>query len=141
MVDAIEGRAIEMKIEVAIIGRELHDLLRFDELFREPAMSDQALDSADAQAMFLPELHQLRQPRHRSVIVQNFAENPGRLESRHPREIHGRFRVTGATEHTVGQIRLFESLVAPWALPIDRLIAPPIGQSLFAVGRARVHRA
>jgi SAM-dependent methyltransferase len=49
--------------------------------------------------------------------------------------------VTGATEHTVGQVRLFESLVAPWALPIDRLIAPPIGQSLFAVGRARVAAA
>jgi SAM-dependent methyltransferase len=49
--------------------------------------------------------------------------------------------VTGATAHTVGQVRLFESLVAPWALPIDRLIAPPIGQSLFAVGRARVAAA
>jgi SAM-dependent methyltransferase len=49
--------------------------------------------------------------------------------------------VTGATEHTVGQVRLFESLVAPWALPIDRLIAPPIGQSLFAVGRARTAAA
>jgi SAM-dependent methyltransferase len=49
--------------------------------------------------------------------------------------------VTGATEHTVGQVRLFESLVAPWALPIDRLIAPPIGQSLFAVGRARATAA
>jgi SAM-dependent methyltransferase len=49
--------------------------------------------------------------------------------------------ITGATEHTVAQVRLFESLVAPWALPIDRLIAPPIGQSLFAVGRPRVHAA
>jgi 2-polyprenyl-3-methyl-5-hydroxy-6-metoxy-1,4-benzoquinol methylase len=49
--------------------------------------------------------------------------------------------ITGATEHTVGQVRLFESLVAPWALPIDRLIAPPIGQSLFAVGRSRVPAA
>jgi SAM-dependent methyltransferase len=49
--------------------------------------------------------------------------------------------VTGATEHTVGQVRLFESLIAPWALPIDRLIAPPIGQSLFAVGRARAAAA
>jgi SAM-dependent methyltransferase len=49
--------------------------------------------------------------------------------------------VTGAAAHTVGQVRLFESLVAPWALPIDRLIAPPIGQSLFAVGRARVAAA
>ena len=44
--------------------------------------------------------------------------------------------VTGTTEHTSGQVRLFERLVAPWALPLDRLMPPPIGLSLFAVGRA-----
>ena len=49
--------------------------------------------------------------------------------------------VTGTTEHTSGQVRLFEQLVAPWALPLDRLVAPPVGLSLFAVGRARVHTA
>ena len=45
--------------------------------------------------------------------------------------------ITGTTEHTSGQVRLFEQLVAPWALPLDRLVAPPLGLSLFAVGRAR----
>jgi SAM-dependent methyltransferase len=49
--------------------------------------------------------------------------------------------VSGAAEHTSGQVRLFERLVAPWALPLDRLAPPPIGLSLFAVGRARVHAA
>ena len=49
--------------------------------------------------------------------------------------------ITRATHHTPGQVRLFETLVAPWALPFDRLVAPPIGQSLFAVGRARMHAA
>ena len=49
--------------------------------------------------------------------------------------------VSGATEHTPGQVRLFERLVAPWALPLDRLVPPPIGLSLFAVGRARMHAA
>ena len=51
------------------------------------------------------------------------------------------FRSTRATHHTPGQVRLFETLVAPWALPLDRLVPPPIGQSLFAVGRARGHAA
>jgi hypothetical protein len=46
--------------------------------------------------------------------------------------------VSGAIEHTSGQVRLFEQLVAPWALPLDRLLPPPIGLSLFAVGRARI---
>jgi 2-polyprenyl-3-methyl-5-hydroxy-6-metoxy-1,4-benzoquinol methylase len=45
--------------------------------------------------------------------------------------------ITGVTEHTPGQVKLFEQLVAPWALPLDRLVPPPIGLSLFAVGRAR----
>ena len=46
--------------------------------------------------------------------------------------------VSGNTEHTTDQVRLFDRLVAPWALPIERLVQPPIGFSLFAVGRARV---
>ena len=49
--------------------------------------------------------------------------------------------VSRTTEHTSDQIRLFERFVAPWALPLDRLVPPPIGLSLFAVGRARVHAA
>jgi SAM-dependent methyltransferase len=49
--------------------------------------------------------------------------------------------LSGTTEHTSGQVRLFEQLVAPWALPLDRLMPPPIGLSLFAVGRARMRPA
>ena len=47
--------------------------------------------------------------------------------------------ISGKTEHTTGQVRLFDRFVAPWALPLERLIVPPIGLSLFAVGRARAH--
>lgn len=49
--------------------------------------------------------------------------------------------ISGTTEHTSGQVRLFERLVAPWALPLERLAPPPIGLSLFAVGHARLHAA
>ena len=49
--------------------------------------------------------------------------------------------ISRTTVHTAGQVNLFENLVAPWALPLDRLIAPPIGLSLFAVGRSRVRAA
>jgi 2-polyprenyl-3-methyl-5-hydroxy-6-metoxy-1,4-benzoquinol methylase len=49
--------------------------------------------------------------------------------------------ISGNTEHTIGQVRLFDRFVAPWALPLERLIAPPIGLSLVAVGRARVSAA
>lgn len=37
--------------------------------------------------------------------------------------------------HSPTQIKLFESLVAPWALPLEHLLPPPIGLSLMAVGR------
>jgi len=47
--------------------------------------------------------------------------------------------VSRATEHTSTQVKLFEQIVAPWALPLDRLVPPPIGLSLFAVGRARTN--
>lgn len=44
-------------------------------------------------------------------------------------------RVTRSRAHSPTQVALFEALVAPWALPIERLITPPIGLSLIAVGR------
>ena len=44
--------------------------------------------------------------------------------------------VSKARVHSLGQVKLFERLVAPWALPLERLITPPIGLSLMAVGNA-----
>jgi 2-polyprenyl-3-methyl-5-hydroxy-6-metoxy-1,4-benzoquinol methylase len=43
-------------------------------------------------------------------------------------------RIRKATTHQLGQVRLFETLVAPWALPLERIVTPPIGLSLVAVG-------
>jgi ubiquinone/menaquinone biosynthesis C-methylase UbiE len=37
--------------------------------------------------------------------------------------------------HSLAQVKLFDVLVAPWALPIERALTPPIGLSLVAVGR------
>ena len=43
--------------------------------------------------------------------------------------------VSKSRVHSLSQVRLFERLVAPWALPLERVITPPIGLSLMAVGR------
>ena len=43
--------------------------------------------------------------------------------------------IAKSTAHSVTQVKLFEALVAPWALPLERLITPPIGLSLIAVGQ------
>lgn len=42
--------------------------------------------------------------------------------------------VTKARHHSLEQVKLFERFVAPWALPLERLIPPPIGSSLVAIG-------
>jgi ubiquinone/menaquinone biosynthesis C-methylase UbiE len=47
--------------------------------------------------------------------------------------------ISGNTEHTSGQLRLFDRFIAPWALPLERVVTPPIGLSLFAVGRAHLN--
>ena len=39
--------------------------------------------------------------------------------------------------HSLSQIRLFEWLVAPWALPLERVVTPPVGLSLVAIARRR----
>ena len=43
--------------------------------------------------------------------------------------------ISKSTAHSLTQVKLFETLVAPWALPLERLITPPIGLSLIAVGQ------
>jgi 2-polyprenyl-3-methyl-5-hydroxy-6-metoxy-1,4-benzoquinol methylase len=43
--------------------------------------------------------------------------------------------VTKSAAHSLRQVKLFETLVAPWALPLERVISPPVGLSLVAVGQ------
>jgi len=47
--------------------------------------------------------------------------------------------VTRNSAHSPRQIGLFETLVAPWALPLERVVPVPVGLSLVAVGRPRPH--
>jgi ubiquinone/menaquinone biosynthesis C-methylase UbiE len=46
-------------------------------------------------------------------------------------------KVTRSTAHSPAQVRLFDALVAPWALPLERIVPPPIGLSLIAVGQKK----
>jgi 2-polyprenyl-3-methyl-5-hydroxy-6-metoxy-1,4-benzoquinol methylase len=46
-------------------------------------------------------------------------------------------RVTKNRHHSLDQVKLFERFVAPWALPLERMIPPPIGSSLAAVAVKR----
>lgn len=46
--------------------------------------------------------------------------------------------ISKSTRHSLAQVKLFETMVAPWALPLERLVPPPIGLSLIAVGRRTI---
>jgi SAM-dependent methyltransferase len=48
--------------------------------------------------------------------------------------------VTRNAAHSPRQIALFETLVAPWALPLERFVPMPVGLSLVAIGRPRRRR-
>ena len=87
-----------MQIEIAVIRRHFHDLFALDQFFADPTMRDQTLNGANAEAVFFTEPHQLRQTRHRAVVMQNFAEHPGRLQSGHGGQINCRFGVTSAAQ-------------------------------------------
>jgi ubiquinone/menaquinone biosynthesis C-methylase UbiE len=43
--------------------------------------------------------------------------------------------VTKSTAHSLAQVKIFDNLIAPWALPLESLIPPPLGLSLVAVGQ------
>jgi hypothetical protein len=45
--------------------------------------------------------------------------------------------VSKSLAHSPNQIWLFETFIAPWALPLERVLPTPVGLSLVAVGRAR----
>jgi SAM-dependent methyltransferase len=45
--------------------------------------------------------------------------------------------VMRSAAHSSREIALFETLVAPWALPLERVVPVPVGLSLVAVGRPR----
>jgi 2-polyprenyl-3-methyl-5-hydroxy-6-metoxy-1,4-benzoquinol methylase len=42
--------------------------------------------------------------------------------------------VSRSRAHRLGQVKIFERVIAPWALPLERIVTPPIGASLMAIG-------
>ena len=62
-------------------------------------MSDQTLNRANAQGVLFAEFHQLRQPRHRAVVMQNLAKHSGRLQPSHARKIDSRLCVTSPAQY------------------------------------------
>ena len=99
MVLPIELGAIQMQIEIAVVGGHFYDLLQLHQLLALAPVGDQTLDRANAQPVFVAELHQLRKTRHGAVVVQNLAQHARRLQACHSCQIDSGLGVTGAPQH------------------------------------------
>ncbi len=60
---------------------------------------DEIRDRDHQQLVLLRELRQLRHARHRAVVVHDFADDAGRIQTGDAREIDGRLRLSSADEH------------------------------------------
>ena len=63
------------------------------------AVANQRRDRKQLQPMLAAKFQKLRRPRHRPVIIHDFANHAGRIEPRDARQIHGSFRLPGAHQH------------------------------------------
>ena len=88
-----------MQIEFTVVGRQFHDLFRYDQFFLHAPMGNQTLNRANAEAVLFLELHQLRKAGHGAVIVQDFAEHARGLQPGHCGKVDGCFRVAAPLEH------------------------------------------
>ena len=63
------------------------------------AITNQIRDGDDLQTMHDGKVSQLRQTRHRSIFVHDFADHAGGIEPGNPRHVNGGFRLSGTNQH------------------------------------------
>ena len=91
--------AENMELELAVFRGERPRGHAFDQLLALVAVFDQRRDGDERHLVALLEFHELRQPGHRAVLTEDFADDGGRLESGQGREVDGGLGVAGALKH------------------------------------------
>lgn len=99
---AIHQRAVEVEIEIAVVGRQNNRLLFLDEAFAFPSVGDEVLDRAHFEAVLALEFNQVRQSRHRAVILHDLTNHPRGVESGEAREVDRGLGVASSTENAAG---------------------------------------
>ena len=102
MMLSIQLGAVEIQIEVAVLARQLHDLHPLHQLLACSPVFDQCFNRANLQPVFLREINQLRQPRHRAVVAHDFANHADGPAACQLHQVHRCFRVPGALQHAAG---------------------------------------
>ena len=101
MMGAIGMDAIEVAIEIAVVGGELDRFFTLDEAFGSAAVFDDLSDGTGLQTVFFLVVAQIADPSHGAVFVHDLAEDSSWAEPGHPGEIDRRFGVSRAPKDTI----------------------------------------
>ena len=93
VVCAISQRTVQIKIEVAVIGRHAHTLFALHQFLAAPAVGDEITDGAHLQLVLAAELLQIVEPRHRTIFVEDLANHSRGIESGQAHQINCRLGV------------------------------------------------
>ncbi|MNM93375.1 hypothetical protein D3C81_1057480 [compost metagenome] len=85
--------------EFTVIGWHAHLDLARDQLLLFIAVMDQVLDADQFKVIGFGDFHQIRQPSHGSVFLDDLTDHAGRIGAAHPGQVDRRFRMTGAPQH------------------------------------------
>ncbi len=99
MVLVVELVAVQVKLELAVVGGKLDHLGALDEFFALAAVGDERVDGAEFQAETLLEPQQLGYAGHRAVVVDDLRQHAGRPQTRQPREIDRCLGVARPAQH------------------------------------------
>ena len=81
------------------LGRHVDRLALFDDRLGLQAECDQIGDRDDFQTVFLRDLMQLGQARHRAVLVHDFDQRPAGRQSGHAGQVDDRLGMAGTAQH------------------------------------------
>ena len=109
----VEPVAVQVKLEIAVVGRQVDDLHALDEFLARAAVGDEVLDGAELQAVLLLEAQQFGHAGHRAVVVDDFRQHARRTQPRQPREIDGGLGVAGAAQHAAVAVAQRENVAGP----------------------------
>src|SRR2546428_9046 len=94
----VHARVVGDRGEFAPIRGELGRGDPPDQLLLADPILDQILDGDRRESVRQGELLELGHPRHPAVLVEDLADDTGRVRAREPREVHRRLRVAGAAQ-------------------------------------------
>ena len=98
MVDAVDGGAVEVKLEGAAVGGQSDGLDFLDEALALAAVFDKAFDGAKFELVSNGEGAKFGQARHGTVVVHDFTDDGDRSASGQASEVDGGFGVSGSLE-------------------------------------------